>query len=254
MKKRREKKSSVKPAAKAVSQQAASVANAPAPVAAIRSETVAAVPPVPAPARQVETPAATPPAPEAETIACIERLRTGELASRVAAAARLGVLGGGDGVGALQAVLRDPTAEVAREAALALGQTGDARAVEPLAAVLENAGGYYHGIVRAAAAESLGQLKDRRSLTALVQGVWDPLAEPSRAAVRALAATAGAEAVPTLLTVVANPNGFFLPAVRLAAVQALAGIPTAEARAGLKTLAENPQEDAELRRAAGVAA
>ena len=82
---------------------------------------------------------------------------------------------------ALREALRDPTAEVAREVALALGKARHAGAVEALAAAVENADGYFHCSVRTAAAESLARLNDPSAIRALTSAVRDPLAEPSRA-------------------------------------------------------------------------
>ena len=70
--------------------------------------------------------------------------------------------------------LRDPMAEVARDAALALGSLHDTSAVEALCAVVLNQDLYFHCVVRSAAAESLGKLSDRRALNALLTGVRFP--------------------------------------------------------------------------------
>jgi HEAT repeat protein len=180
----------------------------------------------------------------------IQQLRTGELASRICAAVKLGEIGSPEAIAALQTALRDSTAEVAREAALALGKTRQAAAAGALAAVLENADAFFHGIVRTAAAESLGQLGQRQSIAALALGVRDPLAEPSRAAIRALGLLAREEAVPVLLAVVANADNYFLPSVRLAAVEVLGTLPVPAAREGLRQLLDNPNEEIEIVQAA----
>src|SRR6202034_1371759 len=64
--------------------------------------------------------------------------------------------------------LRDPNADVARDAAVELGTTKDRSAVEPLIEVISNTDDYYHNVVRAAAAESLGRLGDVRAVEPLL--------------------------------------------------------------------------------------
>lgn len=118
--------------------------------------------------------------------------------------------------------LRDPVAEVARDAALALGELNDTSAVEVLGAVVVNRENYFHSVVRAAAAESLGKLKDRRALESLVAGIRDPIAEASQSAIRALGDLGDERAVAPLIAVVQNHDGYFLPAVRQAARETLA--------------------------------
>jgi HEAT repeat protein len=180
----------------------------------------------------------------------IEQLRAGELASRMAAAGKLGELGGPEAITALQIALRDPTAEVAREATLALGKTRDTSVMAALAVVLENADGYFHSVVRTAAAESLSLFSDRQVIPTLKSAVRDPIAEASRAAIRGLGIVAGVEAVPTLLTVVSNPDNYFLPSVRATAIQVLAAIPGPDAANCLRQVRENPSEDPIVRQAA----
>ena len=65
---------------------------------------------------------------------------------------------------ALIAALRNSDADIARDAATALGTLGEASAVEPLIQVLGNLDGYYHSVVCSAAAASLGRLGDRRAV------------------------------------------------------------------------------------------
>ena len=180
----------------------------------------------------------------------VEQLRTGELASRIEAAAKLGEMPEPQAVAALAEALRDPTAEVAREAAVALRRSRLPSAVDALTAVIENADGYFHPIVRTAAAESLGCLNEPRAVGALKRAVRDPLAEPSRAAIRALGVVAREDALPALLAVVSNGDNYFLPSVRVTATEVLATIPAPAARDCLRSLAENPGEVAEVRLAA----
>lgn len=91
--------------------------------------------------------------------------------------------------------LRDTSADVASEAAAALGATGDHSAVKPLSDVIANADGYYHPVVRAAAATSLGKLGDTKAVPALIAGIRDEMAEASAESIRALAAIGDARAV-----------------------------------------------------------
>jgi hypothetical protein len=150
----------------------------------------------------------------------------------------------------LIAGLGDPSAEAACDAAAALGLAGDRSAVAALAAVVENADGYYHGVVRAAAAASLGQLRDPAALPALVAGIRDPMAEASAEAVRALAALGDARAVEPLVAAVRNADGFLLPVVRRAAVLALVHLGGPNAIAALRAVANDPYEDPSVRQAA----
>jgi HEAT repeat protein len=168
------------------------------------------------------------------------------------AAARLAESGDPQATGALQQALRDPTAEVAREAALAIAKGRRLSAVEALSEVVENPDGYFHPSVRIAAAESLGQLNDPRSVAPLCRAVRDPLAEPSRAAIRALGLVAREAAVPVLVSVINNVEGFFLPSVRVAAVEVLATITSSTAKDCLRDLLSNPDEDPEVRQAAAL--
>lgn len=153
-------------------------------------------------------------------------------------------------VAELIAALRGSSADSAREAAEALGAAGNRTAVEPLAAVVANVDGYYHSVVRAAAAASLGRLGDNRAIPALTAGVRDPMAEASAEAVRALAALGDQAAVAPLVDVVRNADGYFLPVVRRAAVIGLAKLGGPAAAAVLKSVGEDDREDPVVRQAA----
>lgn len=146
--------------------------------------------------------------------------------------------------------LRDPSADVASEAASALGSSGDATAVKPLSEVIANADGYFHPVVRAAAAASLGKLGDKKAVPALISGIRDEMAEASAESVRALAAIGDPRAVAPLVEVVRNADGFFLSFVRRAAVLALVKLGGPEATTMLKFVAENFDEDPVIRQVA----
>lgn len=149
--------------------------------------------------------------------------------------------------------LRNGDADIAREAAVSLGGFRHELAVDALVEVLSSTDGYYHSVVRSAAAASLGQIGDRRALSALLSTVRDSMAEASAQAVRALADLGDERAVEALVNVVRNIDGFYLPVVRLAAVHALAKFGTEAAREQLQFVAHDDHEDAVIRHAAASA-
>lgn len=154
-------------------------------------------------------------------------------------------------VAAYVGALRDSNADLARDAALALGTTGNSSAVEPLIAALNNPDGYYHSVVRAAAAASLARIGDSRALEPLISTVRDCIAEPSVEAIRALGILGNSRAIPTLLEVVRNADGFFLPVARRAAITSLAnfrGEPSVAAE--LTAVSANSAEDSVIRQSA----
>jgi HEAT repeat protein len=126
---------------------------------------------------------------------------------------------------ALVAKLRDPDADTARDAATTLGNLSvDAEAVTALAGVLHNHDGYYHSVVRAAAAEALGKLGDRRAIDALIEATRDNMAEASEQAIHALGLLGDARAIPALEAAVRNEHGFYLEHVRKTAADAIISI------------------------------
>jgi HEAT repeat protein len=151
----------------------------------------------------------------------IAQLRADDWTARSAAVLALGKLGDCQATSALVATLRDPSAEVACGAATALGSLRDSSAVAALAAVVLNADGFFHGTVRAAAAEALTKFQDQKAVDALIVGTRDPIAETSQAAIRALGLLGDGRALDALVAVVRNKDNFFLPAVRQTAVEAL---------------------------------
>lgn len=153
----------------------------------------------------------------------------------------------------LIAALRDSDADIAREAATSLGQAGGASAVESLIEVVANENGYFHAVVRSAAAASLGQLKDRRAVDALLKAIYDQIADSSSEAVRALAALGDPRAVSALLDVVRNHNGYFVNSVRRAAVLGLIQLGGEEVQAELRNVSANGWEDPVIREEATAA-
>jgi HEAT repeat protein len=188
-----------------------------------------------------------PNAPAKDISPLVNDLGSSESSKRSIAAAALGRSGERAAVQPLVAALRDSDADVAHEAAAALGTLGDASGVSSLIDVVRNVDGFYHGVVRAAAAGSLAQLKDTRAVDALIVAVRDPMAEPSAEAIRALAALKDERAVGVLVEVVRNRDGFFLPVARRAAVSALKQFKNTEATATLREVAADSSEDAVIR-------
>jgi HEAT repeat protein len=147
----------------------------------------------------------------------------------------------------LLAALRNLDADVAREAATALGRSGNPAAVAPLIEIVQNSNGYFHSVVRSAAAAGLGLLKDKKAVDALLVAVNDPITDASSEAVRALAAIGDARAVDPLVAVVRNETGFFAGSVRRAAVLGLAQLGGPAAQAVLREVAANELEDSVIR-------
>jgi HEAT repeat protein len=150
--------------------------------------------------------------------------------------------------------LRDVDADVAREAATALGQTGNPAAVLPLIDVLKNSNGYFHSVVRSAAAAGLAQLKDSRAVEVLIEAVNDPITDPSTEAIHALAAIGDRKAVARLIEVTKNEKNFYAGSVRRAAITALIKLGGETAATELHRLAGDANEDPALRQLAGSSA
>ncbi len=150
----------------------------------------------------------------------------------------------------LIAALRDPDADVARNAAASLGSLGNPAAVDPLIAVVDNPAGFFHVGVRIAATHSLGQLRDLRAVPPLLDAVRNPIAEASAEAIRALASIPDPRVLPALLQVIRNEQNFFLSTTRRAAILALAQVGGEQALCELHFIAANQWEDTALRAAA----
>jgi hypothetical protein len=126
----------------------------------------------------------------------------------------------------LIATLRDPSAEVAAVAAIKLGSRREPEAAFALCEALENADGYFSPLTRVAALQafmhrlpSAPSTGDVATLTSLVRDVD---AEVSMAAIDAVAQRAPASvAIDSLLAIVLDDTGYFLPIVRNAATRAL---------------------------------
>ncbi len=143
--------------------------------------------------------------------------------------------------------LHDLDADVACEAATALGNSANPAAVVPLIEIIQNSNGYFHSVVRSAAAAGLATLKDRRAVEALLSAVNDPITDPSTEAIRALASLADPRAIACLVEVVRNESGFYAGSVRRAAVSGLAKLGGDLAKATLREVAANEHEDTVIR-------
>ncbi len=127
----------------------------------------------------------------------------------------------------LVAKLRHMDADIARDAAATLGTLPvSAESISALVAVLLNAENFYHPVVRAAAAHSLGLLRDARAFEALLHATRDPMAETSDEAVKALGRLGDKRAMTTLQAIIKNTDGFYLDNVRSSADAALKQLTT----------------------------
>jgi HEAT repeat protein len=101
---------------------------------------------------------------------------------RLAAAGALGDIGDARALDPLVAVLQDPDPLVRAVAASALGRIGDARALDPLVAVLQDP----DPSVRQAAVHALGKMGDARAVKPLTKVLKDHSHEVQQSAVEAL--------------------------------------------------------------------
>ncbi|MCY3720807.1 MAG: HEAT repeat domain-containing protein [Candidatus Poribacteria bacterium] len=132
-------------------------------------------------------------------------------------------------VDAMLVELKNPSYVVRRRAAESLGGFKERRVVEPLIPVLENRDEMKS--VRAAAAVSLGALKDERASTALLTALSDENAEIRLQAAVALGKLKDTKAIPRLSEIVEDP--LEPDTVRNAAVAALGNIGNTAAEAVL---------------------
>ncbi|HXN46192.1 MAG TPA: HEAT repeat domain-containing protein [Bryobacteraceae bacterium] len=120
---------------------------------------------------------------------------------------------GAPAVGALIAALKNPDSDVRWHAAVALGNSKDPRAVEPLAGTLEGADS---PLLRSSAAGALGEIRDPRAVEPLARVLTDPSPDVRDHALSALGAI-GAPAVSPLLAALKSVH----PDVRRGAAEAL---------------------------------
>lgn len=117
--------------------------------------------------------------------------------------------------------LRAPSAEAAIAAVEALARSGDRRAHDGLLAILRNADGYFHPLVRVAALRALADDRSDAVRAAVVAAIDSASAEVSLAAIAALAQYAPEHASAPIRRVVEDRSGYFAPEVRAAAERAL---------------------------------
>ncbi|MBW2108327.1 MAG: HEAT repeat domain-containing protein, partial [Deltaproteobacteria bacterium] len=102
----------------------------------------------------------------------IKQLHSHDPLSRRQAAQALGEIGDARAMGALIHLLHDPDALIQRHAAKGLGKIADPRAVGPLIAVLQDPGQEAH--VKTAAAQALGRIGEPRAIAPLVRALEHP--------------------------------------------------------------------------------
>ncbi len=146
-------------------------------------------------------------------------------------------------VEAIVARLRDTYAERAVEAVEALANVGNAQAISALIEVLQNVDGYFHIVTRSASAMALGKIGSGEAIDALLIASSDAVAEVSAEAILALGQLKAAAAVPALIDIVQNHNGFYLNVTRHAAIRSLGRIGDASARQILASVTTNGWED-----------
>jgi len=152
----------------------------------------------------------------------LEALRSAtDLVDRIRAARTLASIRDEETTAALAAALRDASAEVAVEAAEALGRHRGPGAIGALRAALDNSDGYYNPMTRAASVRALGAIlpSDEAALIANAVTSVDPMV--SLAAIAALAERDEPASRDALAAVLENRAGFYLPLTRQAAARAL---------------------------------
>jgi hypothetical protein len=144
-----------------------------------------------------------------------------DYAERARAALALAKTVDAETTSALVAALRDPSSEVAAQAAEALGHHPGDQATAALQGVLENRDGFFNPMTRAAAVRALGLLLPTNHGLPVVSAVADVDALVSLAAIAALAERDENASADALMRVLENRAGFYLPLTRQAAARAL---------------------------------
>ena len=205
--------------------------------------------------RGVNGAAPAPAGPERTTLASesergehLARLRSGhDFAERARAAQRLAGVVDRETTAALVAALRDPSSEVAVQAAEALARHGGEVAVGALRGVVQNIDGYVRAETRAAAVRALGALLPPGEGTPIAAAASDSDATVSLAAIAALSGRDEASSSHALLAVLEDRAGYYLPLTRQAAARALAHLGRRDGsrvRALLETEADTVVRDA----------
>jgi hypothetical protein len=152
----------------------------------------------------------------------ILRLRgSGDFMDRMRAAATLAHVVDDEATAALVAALRDPSSEVASQAAEALGHHHNEAAVSALRGALENRDGFYSPETRSSAVRALGAILPEDEGGVLASAVSDVDATVSLSAIAALADRDEGASARALLGVLEDRAGFYLPLTRVAAARAL---------------------------------
>jgi hypothetical protein len=144
---------------------------------------------------------------------------------------------------ALVDALRDPSAEVAADAAEALANHPTAATVPALRAVVDNTDGFFNTAVRAAAIRTLSTVLPRGEGTPIADAVRDVDAEVSIAAIAGLVDRREEASTDALLAVIENPRGFYLDLTRRAAARGLFGLTPAQG-ARVRTVLQTEPEGA----------
>jgi HEAT repeat protein len=152
----------------------------------------------------------------------LARLRgAGEYGGRARAALALARVIDPETTAALVAALRDPSSEVAAQAAEALAHHRGDVATSALRGVLENREGYFSPEARASAVRALGALLPAGDAGPIVGALGDVDALVSLAAVATLAERDEIASAGALMGVLEDRRGFYLPLTRHAAARAL---------------------------------
>jgi HEAT repeat protein len=151
-------------------------------------------------------------------------------------------------IAALCAALRDPSAEVAAEAADALRHHHDQEAIAALSSVVDNADGYFAGGVRAAAIRSLSAILPYGRGQPILAAVADADVEVSVAAIAGIVDRNEPGGGDALFAVLENPRGYYVSLTRSAAARGMRRLVTPPDAARLRALLES-ENDREVREA-----
>jgi len=180
---------------------------------------------------QSNRPVDAPPPPLSADVALADllaQLKGRDYEARVRAARALANHRAPEATSALIVALQDRSVEVGVAAATALAMAAQEQGRAALLDVLTNAEGFYHPLTRAAAVRGLSVLLVGEQRAPLHRALRDLDAEVSIAAIAALSAEPGHEGQDTLIRVLENTDGFYLPISRLAAARALERLPPVE--------------------------
>jgi hypothetical protein len=169
-----------------------------------------------------EGPGSVPPADTSGREQLLVQLRGAmDYTERARAALALAQVAGPESTAALVAALRDPSSEVAAQAAEALAHHRGDIATSALRDVLENREGFFNAEVRASAVRSLGTLLPANEATPIVGALAAVDAIVSLAAIATLAERDETTSTAALMGVLEDRRGFYLPLTRQAAARAL---------------------------------